>query len=88
MLKGHLKVFSIFFKAKYGQIEYRYERDLFRGLFRWSIDNIHDFWAAIWEFVEINASRPYDQVIDDEKKTGYQGVAEWRSLQGFSIFRV
>jgi len=37
-------------------------------LYQWSIDNIPDFWAATWEFVEINASRPYDQVIDDVKK--------------------
>ena len=37
-------------------------------LYQWSIDNIPDFWAAIWEFVEINASKPYDQVIDNVKK--------------------
>ena len=37
-------------------------------LYQWSIDNIPDFWAAIWEFVKINASKPYDQVIDNAKK--------------------
>jgi acetoacetyl-CoA synthetase len=37
-------------------------------LYQWSIDNIPDFWAATWEFVEIKASKPYDQVIDDVKK--------------------
>ncbi|MDH3957709.1 MAG: acetoacetate--CoA ligase, partial [Desulfobacteraceae bacterium] len=37
-------------------------------LYQWSIDNIPDFWAAIWEFVKINASKPYNQVIDDVKK--------------------
>ncbi len=37
-------------------------------LYQWSIDNIPDFWAATWEFVEIKASKPYDQVIDDAKK--------------------
>jgi acetoacetyl-CoA synthetase len=37
-------------------------------LYRWSIENIDDFWAALWEFVEIKASKPYDQVIDDVTK--------------------
>ena len=37
-------------------------------LYRWSIDNIPDFWSATWEFVKIKASKSYDQVIDDVKK--------------------
>jgi acetoacetyl-CoA synthetase len=34
-------------------------------LYQWSIDNIADFWAAMWKFADIKASKPYDQVIDD-----------------------
>ena len=34
-------------------------------LYKWSIDHIPDFWASMWEFAEIKASKPYDQVIDD-----------------------
>ena len=34
-------------------------------LYQWSIENIPDFWAAMWEFADIKASKPYDQVIDD-----------------------
>jgi len=37
-------------------------------LYRWSVDRIPDFWAAVWEFVEIKASRTYDQVVDDATK--------------------
>jgi acetoacetyl-CoA synthetase len=37
-------------------------------LYRWSIDNISDFWAATWEFVRIKASKSYDQIIDDVTK--------------------
>ncbi len=40
----------------------------YNPLYRWSIDNISDFWAATWEFVKIKASKSYDQVIDDETK--------------------
>jgi acetoacetyl-CoA synthetase len=37
-------------------------------LYRWSVENIPDFWAAMWEFAEIKASRRYDQVINDVTK--------------------
>ena len=37
-------------------------------LYQWSIENIPDFWAAIWDFADIKASKRYDQVIDDPKK--------------------
>ncbi len=38
------------------------------SLYQWSIDNISDFWASMWEFAEIKASRPYEQIIDDVGK--------------------
>ena len=34
-------------------------------LYEWSIENIPDFWASMWEFAEIKASKPYDQIIDN-----------------------
>ncbi len=34
-------------------------------LYPWSIENIPDFWAAMWEFGDIRASRGYDTVVDD-----------------------
>jgi acetoacetyl-CoA synthetase len=42
--------------------------DTYDNLHKWSIDKISDFWAAVWEFVEIKASRGYDLVIDDLNK--------------------
>ena len=38
------------------------------GLYAWSVSHISEFWAAVWDFVGIKASRGYDQVIDDERK--------------------
>jgi acetoacetyl-CoA synthetase len=38
------------------------------GLYAWSVNHIADFWAAVWDFVGIRASRSYDQVIDDDRK--------------------
>jgi len=40
----------------------------YKQLYTWSIQNISDFWADLWEFVEIKASRGYDKVVDDLKK--------------------
>ena len=37
-------------------------------LYQWSIDNISDFWASMWEFAEIKTSKPYDRVVDDLNK--------------------
>jgi len=37
-------------------------------MYQWSIENIPEFWTLMWEFAEIKASKPYDQVIDDVNK--------------------
>lgn len=44
------------------------------SLYRWSIDNLPDFWASVWEFVGIKASSGYEQVVDDPAK---MPGAEW-----------
>ena len=40
----------------------------YQDLFQWSTENIPDFWARMWEFADIKASRGYDQVVDDVSK--------------------
>ena len=37
-------------------------------LYQWSVDNIEAFWAAVWRFAGIKASKEYQQVIDDPTK--------------------
>ena len=51
-------------------INSRYHKSFteYGGLYQWSIDNISDFWASMWEFAEIKTSKPYDQVVDDPAK--------------------
>jgi acetoacetyl-CoA synthetase len=34
-------------------------------LYQWSIDRIPDFWAAVWQFMPVIASKQYDAVVDD-----------------------
>jgi acetoacetyl-CoA synthetase len=42
--------------------------DGYQALYQWSIENIADFWAAMWGFSKIRFSRSFDQVIDDPSK--------------------
>jgi acetoacetyl-CoA synthetase len=35
------------------------------GLYDWSVNHIPEFWAMVWDFVGVKASRGYDEVIDD-----------------------
>jgi len=37
-------------------------------LYNWSIENIPDFWAAMWEFGKVICSRGYEKVVDDLNK--------------------
>jgi acetoacetyl-CoA synthetase len=55
--------FMSFINSRYGKDFTEYD-----PLYEWSIENIRDFWASMWDFAEIIASRPYDQVIDDPGK--------------------
>ena len=45
--------------------KYDLKIDSYFQLYNWSIENIPDFWAAMWEFGKIKASRGYDKVVDD-----------------------
>jgi len=40
----------------------------FKELWQWSVDNIPDFWAEMWAFADIKASKPFDRVIEDINK--------------------
>ncbi|WDN89214.1 acetoacetyl-CoA synthetase [Desulfosarcina sp. BuS5] len=54
--------------SKFGKNLTEYE-----PLHQWSVDNIADFWATMWEFVDIKFSEPYTEVIDELKMPG----AKW-----------
>lgn len=44
------------------------EINSYAQLYNWSTENIPNFWAAMWKFGGIKASRGYDKVIDDLSK--------------------
>lgn len=37
-------------------------------LWKWSVENISQFWETMWEFADIIHSEPFDEVIDDAGK--------------------
>jgi acetoacetyl-CoA synthetase len=48
--------------------KYSLQINSYNDLYKWSIENIQNFWAAMWEFGEIKASHKYDVVVDDLTK--------------------
>ncbi len=50
--------FMQYVNATYGQNFSTYD-----DLYNWSVENALEFWEAMWEFGEVKASRPYDQVV-------------------------
>jgi acetoacetyl-CoA synthetase len=50
-----------------GFVNSRYKKDFhsYKELYDWSVDRIPDFWAAVWDFVEVKASKGYESVVDD-----------------------
>ena len=37
-------------------------------LYEWSVQNIPQFWATVWDYMDVIHSRGYDQVVDDPRK--------------------
>ncbi len=35
------------------------------SLHEWSVNSIPDFWAAVWDFLDIKASKRYEKVVED-----------------------
>src|SRR5450759_524149 len=39
-------------------------------LWQWSVTHIEDFWASLWEYFHIKASKPYKTVLVERKMPG------------------
>ena len=51
-------------------------------LWQWSVSDLEGFWGAVWEFFEVRAHAPYEQVLSGREMPGAQvvrrGAAELR----------
>jgi acetoacetyl-CoA synthetase len=43
--------------------KYGLKMQSYHDLYKWSIDNIPQFWEEIWHFCGIKADKPFDKVI-------------------------
>ncbi len=48
-------------------------RDSYEELWRWSVDDLEGFWAAVWEHCGVIASSPYERVMGEPRMPG----TEW-----------
>jgi acetoacetyl-CoA synthetase len=60
---ANLTKFISFINEKYASRVQSYSE-----LHRWSVTNVTDFWSALWEYVGVISSRPYEKVVDDLNK--------------------
>jgi acetoacetyl-CoA synthetase len=42
----------------------------YEELWRWSVSEVEDFWAAIWEFCGVRASKSYERVLSSHEMPG------------------
>lgn len=42
----------------------------YHQLYRWSVDRLEDFWAALWEYYQIKAHTPYTTVLSSREMPG------------------
>jgi acetoacetyl-CoA synthetase len=44
-------------------------------LWRWSVDELEEFWASIWDFRGVRASKPYERVLSSREMPGTEWFA-------------
>jgi acetoacetyl-CoA synthetase len=42
----------------------------YQALWEWSVDELEEFWASIWDFFEVEASTPYSTVLPERVMPG------------------
>ncbi|MBL1083975.1 acetoacetate--CoA ligase [Streptomyces actinomycinicus] len=45
----------------------------YHALHRWSVTDLEGFWAAVWEYFDVDAATPYERVLAEETMPG----ADW-----------
>jgi len=61
--KAYMTKFIHFVNGRHGK-----HFDSYEELYDWSVNNLADFWASVWDFVEIKASKPYDTVLTNPEQ--------------------
>jgi acetoacetyl-CoA synthetase len=59
----------------------------YAALWQWSVDELEEFWASIWEFFEVDASEPYERVLTTREMPGARWFAGARLSYAEHVFR-
>ncbi len=62
---SHLAAFAAHVAREHGVTVEDYD-----ALWRWSVEHLEDFWAAVWGFFEVAASVPYETVLESRTMPG------------------
>jgi len=59
----------------------------YAALWQWSVDELEEFWASIWEFFEVDASEPYERVLTTREMPGARWFAGAHLSYAEHVFR-
>jgi acetoacetyl-CoA synthetase len=59
----------------------------YEELWRWSVDDLEGFWAAVWDFFDVQASAPYERVLGRREMPGAQWFPGARLSYAEHFFR-
>jgi acetoacetyl-CoA synthetase len=69
----------------------RTERDVpvetYDELWKWSVDDLEEFWASIWDYFDVRASEPYDAVLGSRAMPGTEWFPGARLSYAEHVFR-
>jgi acetoacetyl-CoA synthetase len=61
--------------------------DSYTALWEWSVTELEDFWASIWDYFAVSSSAPYSQVLPERKMPGARWFEGARLNYAEHIFR-
>ena len=59
----------------------------YAALWRWSVSELEDFWASVWEFFDVRASQPAERVLGERSMPGAQWFPGVRLSYAEHVFR-
>ena len=59
----------------------------YEDLWRWSVEDLEGFWAAVWDFFDVHASQPYQRVLGRREMPGAQWFPGARLSYAEHLFR-
>ena len=59
----------------------------YHELWQWSVDELEEFWASIWELCDLQASAPYERVLGSREMPGAEWFPGARLNYAESLFR-